>query len=107
MVRLLVSAGFEVLEAGSAGEALEILWMHPAAVDLLLSDFKLPDMNGRHLLSEVRRLQPEIRALFVTGDPSYVSSEPCLAKPFLPGELLAAVNETLNTGVRRTAKAAR
>ena len=105
MARLLVCAGYEVLEAGSAAEAFEILWGHPDAVDVLVSDFTLPDMNGRQLLKEVRRLQPEIRALFVTGDPSEVASERYLAKPFLPGELLAAVNETVNARVLRRAEA--
>jgi CheY-like chemotaxis protein len=76
-------------------------------VDLLVSDFTLPDMNGRELLREVRRLQPEIRALFVTGDPSEVATERFLAKPFLPGELLAAVNETLTARVHRRVEAIR
>ena len=95
LARLLVNAGFRVLQAGSATEALEQLWEHPAEVDLLVTDFQLPDMNGKLLLREVRRLQPEIRALFVTGDPSEVLTERFLAKPFMPGELLAAVNEAL------------
>jgi two-component system cell cycle sensor histidine kinase/response regulator CckA len=97
MSRLLVNAGFDVLEAGSGPDALQVLDTSAQPIDLLITDLWLPGMNGRQVVAEVRGRQPDVRILYVTGDPSEVIAEPFLAKPFMPGQLLSVVNDILSS----------
>ncbi|HEY8087686.1 MAG TPA: response regulator, partial [Polyangiaceae bacterium] len=45
--------------------ALELLRAAPA--DVVIADFKMPEMTGMELLDEVRRLDPRVRLLLLTG----------------------------------------
>src|SRR5262245_57624407 len=58
--------GYQVLEAGSGGAALEVLGSS-ATVDLLLLDFAMPGMNGAELSRRARGRRPMLPVLFVTG----------------------------------------
>ena len=57
--------GFEVHAANSGVEALEILRDHP--VDILLTDVKMPDMNGVELYRETRKPYPNLITLLMTA----------------------------------------
>ena len=57
--------GFEVQTAGSGAEALMILRDHP--VDILLTDVKMPDMNGVVLYRETRKNHPSITTILMTA----------------------------------------
>jgi signal transduction histidine kinase/ActR/RegA family two-component response regulator len=63
--------GYRVAQAGDGLEALAQL-DGGAMVDLLISDFAMPGMNGLTLIQEARRRRPELPALLLTGyaDPS-------------------------------------
>jgi CheY-like chemotaxis protein len=63
--------GYCVSQASDGLEALAQL-DGGAAVDLLISDFAMPGMNGLTLIQEARRRRPELRAILLTGyaDPS-------------------------------------
>ncbi len=99
MVReMLTEAGYEVVEATDAQQAL--LELHSARpVDLLLSDVGLPGMNGRDLADAARALRPELPVLFVTGYTEQAaergaflgSGMALLPKPFNVHELLRSV----------------
>ncbi|WP_282296469.1 response regulator [Stenotrophomonas sp. PS02289] len=99
MVReMLVEAGYEVVEAANAQQAL--LELHsPRGVDLLLSDVGLPGMNGRDLADAARALRPDLPVLFVTGYTEQAAergaflgpSMALLPKPFNVHELLRSV----------------
>jgi CheY-like chemotaxis protein len=58
--------GYRVAQAGDGLEALAQL-DEGAAVDLLISDFAMPGMNGLALIQEARRRRPELPALLLTG----------------------------------------
>ena len=58
--------GYYVVQAGDGLEALAQL-DGGAAVDLLISDFAMPGMNGLMLIQEARRRRPELPALLLTG----------------------------------------
>jgi len=84
--------GYEVLEAGSGGAALEVL--EGLNIDLLIIDFAMPGMSGAQLARRVRASLPDLPILFVTGfaDRSMladVSEAHIVGKPFAPGELAA------------------
>jgi CheY-like chemotaxis protein len=66
-VLLLEDLGYDVLNAGDARAALEILDAHPE-VDLLFTDVGLPGgINGRELADAARARRPSVRVLFTTG----------------------------------------
>ncbi len=58
--------GYRVAQAGDGLEALAQLDAG-AAVDLLISDFAMPGMNGLTLIQEARRRRPELPVLLLTG----------------------------------------
>jgi len=57
--------GFEVHAANSGAEALEILRDHP--VNILLTDVKMPDMNGVELYWATRKTYPNLITLLMTA----------------------------------------
>ena len=63
---MLEDMGHEVVEAPDAPSALDWLRLgHP--VDLLLTDLKMPLMNGRELAAEARLLRPGLTVVYTTG----------------------------------------
>ena len=65
MRRLLQRRGFEVLTAISAAHALPLLGSF--APDVVVSDFKMPGMNGVELLAEVEKQRPNARRILLSG----------------------------------------
>jgi two-component system cell cycle sensor histidine kinase/response regulator CckA len=63
----LKNAGLEVLVARDATDALEVLEAENGRVDLLLTDFNMPGMNGVDLLEEVRPRWPGIKLVLASG----------------------------------------
>ena len=99
MREMLESAGYEVSTAESGAVALELLGA--ARFDAVVSDLRMPDMDGPALWRRVREAQPALteRMLFVTGDTLSpdaaeffrVSGCDGLDKPFAKTDLLAKV----------------
>ncbi|TRL32260.1 hybrid sensor histidine kinase/response regulator [Rhizobium straminoryzae] len=65
--------GMTVVEAGTAREALEAV--DGAAIDILVTDVHLPDMNGLDLLRRMRDTHPDLPVIFATGDMHVPGSE--------------------------------
>ena len=90
--------GFEVLEAVSAEDALEIRARYPDSIDLLLSDVILPAMAGTELAAHLQRQQPELLVVLMSGTASpevidglVAGSATFVAKPFKPSALVDEV----------------
>src|SRR4030081_1650880 len=66
--RLLRPEGIELLTASSGDEALQALEEHGEALDVLISDYAMPGMNGAELLHKVRARWPEITRVLLTGN---------------------------------------
>ena len=64
---LLRSGGYTVYEAESGVEALEVLEEQGAEISLIISDVVMPEMDGPTLLNEVRKRNPSMRFIFVSG----------------------------------------
>ena len=60
--RILKEFGYEVCEAGNGKEALKVMETEKAAVNLVLADWNMPEMNGLELLKQLR-LDPELASL--------------------------------------------
>ena len=98
---VLQSAGYRVLAAKNAVEAQCIYDARHKDVGLLLTDVVLPGETGRALAGRLRRGNPRLKVLLVTG---YVEQmglqeampEECLAKPFSTEVLLRRVRQLLD-----------
>ncbi len=104
--RGLKSRGYSVIEAGNGVEAIEEFNRHAGKVDLVVSDVVMPEMDGPTLLKELRRRNPAIKIIFVSGyaEEAFEKSLPpqdgrkqfeFLPKPFTLKQLVAAVKETM------------
>lgn len=63
--RLLRPAGYRILTAESGRAGLEILEREP--VDLVISDMRMPEMDGAHFLEQVRDRWPKTTRILLTG----------------------------------------
>lgn len=94
---ILTRAGYDVVEAASAEEALEL--MQSQAPELLLTDIVMPNMNGLALAARAHHLYHKVPVMFMSGFASNyedeLSGSVCLRKPFTPGQLLTAVQDVL------------
>jgi len=91
---MLQRAGYCVWLAASGSEALSIL--RTAPVDVVLSDIRMPGMNGLDLAREICRVWPWLRVALMSGyecpaaleSDTRLSSLPFLTKPFESQALL-------------------
>lgn len=64
---MLEQGGVHVLDTSSPEEAIELARRAGNTIDLLVTDVVMPGMNGKQLSEAVRRIQPEIKVLFISG----------------------------------------
>jgi two-component system cell cycle sensor histidine kinase/response regulator CckA len=97
--RELTSRGYTVLQAGSGQEALEIAEERNGAIDLVVSDVVMPEMDGPTMFGELRKRGVKAKVIFVSGyaedafDKNLPEGEEFgfLAKPFSLKQLAEAV----------------
>lgn len=90
--------GHKVMEVNSAKQALDIL-SNGQHVDLMITDFSMPNMNGAQLAEAAKKLIPSLPVLLATGyaelpqgaDPGL----PRIWKPYQQDQLAAAITNTL------------
>lgn len=107
-VRLLRNLGYETLEAGDGVEALSVYRRAQGAVDLVLLDMVMPEMDGRECFEELRRLDPAVRVVLSTGYPREADLGDLkrdglagvLQKPWRVADLGRAVAEALGRSER-------
>jgi PAS domain S-box-containing protein len=91
---MLQDLGHAVIEASSARQALDIL-RREEPVDLVITDYAMPQMTGVQLAASIRTQWPDIPVILATGyaelPPGAEAGLPKLAKPFRQAELMRAV----------------
>lgn len=97
---VLRAAGYQVLVAKNAAEAMDIYEGWKTDVNLLLTDVILPGDTGGMLATRLRRSNPRLKVLYVTGYAEQMgirrtANEDCLAKPFSTDGLLDRVGEMI------------
>ncbi|MHB8839236.1 MAG: response regulator [Gemmatimonadaceae bacterium] len=65
--RILVKHGYTVLEAPSGEEALQIARENALKIDVVLTDVRMPGMDGPSLAHRLRELQPTVRVVYMSG----------------------------------------
>ena len=103
--RALISRGYEVHEAISGVEALEVMEEYGDEIDLIVSDVVMPEMDGPTLLTEIRKTHPDLKFIFVSGyaEEAFAKNLPkeehgrfgFLPKPYSLKQLATAVKEKL------------
>ena len=96
---MLRDLGHTVIEASTGTQALAML-QKDVGIEVLVSDYMMPGMNGAQLAQQALGLRPELPVLIVTG---YAGGDleigfPHLGKPFRQHELAAALDRLLNAG---------
>jgi DNA-binding NtrC family response regulator len=102
MALILEDAGYRILQASDPFEA-QHFGLNGTKIDLLVTDFQMPEMYGVELAEWFPTVCPDIKTLIVTGARTAYNafcldgrSFPCLEKPFTPAQLAAKVREVLN-----------
>jgi len=101
--------GFDVDVAGSAFEAIDKIKV--VGYDVMLSDVRMPDMNGFELANEIAKLSPNIRTILMSAynfkdyEERYDDANhyPKISKPFSMSELLNLLPETNQPSRKETA----
>jgi CheY-like chemotaxis protein len=104
VVHVLREAGYDVVEARGAAEALAAAEGREGRIDLVITDIVMPGRNGADLAEELRALYPGILALFISGYPERLAAEGVrgegtafLAKPFAAQTLVRQVRDLLDS----------
>jgi CheY-like chemotaxis protein len=95
---MLEDLGHRVLQAGSGEAALELL-RSEAQIDLLMTDYAMPRMNGGQLAAAARALRPDLPVLLATGyaelPPGSSLALPRIGKPYQQEQLATAIDRLL------------
>lgn len=101
LVHLMKNDGYSCVEAGNGEEALALLQQHP--ITLVMSDLRMPKMDGLELLRQVRARWPDVAVVMITAVADVEVAVSCLAigamdyltKPFHLEEVRARVAQAL------------
>ena len=101
LMRLMRGDGFTCFEAGSGVEALEVLAVEP--IDLMISDMRMPYMDGAELLRHVRERHPTVAVVMITAVNDVQVAVDCIAmgamdyltKPFVLEEVRIRIGQVL------------
>jgi two-component system cell cycle sensor histidine kinase/response regulator CckA len=104
--RTLQSNGYNVVEAGNAGDAVRLAEEYRGTIDFMITDLIMPETSGRDLAQTISALRPGIKVLYMSGysdntvlQRGMVSSDmEFIAKPFTQDRLLEKIRQVLTTG---------
>jgi two-component system cell cycle sensor histidine kinase/response regulator CckA len=102
-VEALKRQGYEVIQASSGAEALELMDVNPSKVDIVVSDVIMPELDGPSMFKELRKSDPDLKIIFMSGYPDDAFKNNLdpdtkfafLQKPFSLAQLAAKVKEEL------------
>jgi CheY-like chemotaxis protein len=67
IVDVVADSGYRALSAASGGQAVEIVRSEKGAIDLVLLDMQMPDMDGRRTYELMRQIDPDLPVFIATG----------------------------------------
>lgn len=101
---LLEGAGYTVITAADGEDALEKFKSNAKNIDIIITDVVMPKKNGKDVHDEIKKLQPDIKTLFMSGYTDEIihkkglfnSNINFISKPVIPDIFLKKVREILN-----------
>jgi CheY-like chemotaxis protein len=101
--RILTRAGYQVIPAANAKDALEVITDPSVHIDAMLTDVVMPDMSGPQLAVRIRDVRPQVPILLMSGytagalpgGPEACNGLPLIRKPFNPATLLQHLQDAL------------
>ena len=101
---ILERQSYSVLAVNTPGEAIRIAREHPGAIDLVVTDVVMPEMNGRELTAKLAKIRPDMKCLFMSGYTANVIAHhgvldegvDFIQKPFQGKALAAKIREILD-----------
>jgi len=103
---ILTEYGYQVIESSDGEDAIEKFKASANLIGLLLLDVILPKIDGKSVFDEIRKIRPDIKALFMSGYTADVvqkhgimeDKSNFIQKPVMPHVLLDKVREVLDAG---------
>ena len=95
----LTRAGYRVVDAANGEEAIKQFDQQADAIDLLLTDMRMPYMGGAELAKTLRQRKPGLKLISISGYVGSLEAETAtdfLAKPFSRDEMLRKIREVLD-----------
>jgi len=102
MLRVLRTAGHQVVEARTGQEGLALAQSMGAELAGLISDVHMPGLSGLEMVRTLRLVRPDLPVVFVSGnaDVSWIedfgANTALVTKPFVSSRLLAALDEVFS-----------
>ncbi len=104
-VEVLHVLGYQVFEASSGLQALQLAELYKHSIHLLLTDVIMPRMNGRELAEKIKIIHPESKVLYMSGYTDDIISKHgvleedvhFLNKPFTPSILATKIRQVLES----------
>ncbi len=95
--------GFEAIEVHNARQSIKAIQQHE--FDIILTDFRLPDINGLDLLKSIKNIVPHTPVILMTSYANIrtavnaikMGAYEYVTKPINPDEVLATINNALNS----------
>lgn len=102
--RLLEGFGYKVIEAVDGEDAIKVFNENKEKIQLLILDVIMPKKDGKQVYNEIKRIKPDIRAIFSSGYKTDIVQRKGIVeegldfifKPISPNELLVKVREVLD-----------
>jgi adenylate cyclase len=99
--RVLERDGYEVMQAERGSDGIQIVRRFPEDIETVISDFKMPGMDGLETLTEIGRINPDIIRIILTGyatldraiETVNLGIDGFLTKPFDNNEIRAKIRE--------------
>jgi PAS domain S-box-containing protein len=101
---MLTKQGFEIVAKKNPREAVELFRQNPERFDLVITDLTMPELSGLELSAELKKANPRIRIILMTGYGKDIEEASNLSdygickilnKPVRMAKLIAAINETI------------
>jgi PAS domain S-box-containing protein len=97
--------GYAVVEASDGAEAIEKFNEENGTIDLLLLDVIMPKKNGREAYVAIKKVRPDVRAIFMSGYTGDILTKkgisregiPMISKPIVIEKLLRVIREALDS----------
>jgi CheY-like chemotaxis protein len=100
---ILADFGYKVIAAGSGREGLEVFASN--AIDAVILDYQMPEMNGEMVAAEMKRTKPQIPILMLSGVSVPESAREAVDEFVAKGDpvefLLLAIQQVLRRGEKR------